>query len=248
MLEIKTKRKSTTDIIYESLKEAIIKFDFLPGTKLVEQDLSKKLQISRTPLREALKLLEFEGFVTRKLNGGLEVSKLSIKELQDIYELKIAIESIAVKSIAENWHGSDLNELENIVNKIQLELKRTSKKENRYSENSVLWGLEKLNLDFHFELINIYGNQIFIEMLKRIHGRFSRYTYICYKNNKERFIKLLYEHLKIYELIKKRKSNEAVKMIKEHIIRAEEKIINELAVRQKEEEWPGFDISEFDLQ
>lgn len=65
----KTKRLSTTDYIYEQIKKDIIEFTYEPNGRLVEDSLAKKMEISRTPLRQALYRLELEGLIIKKLMG-----------------------------------------------------------------------------------------------------------------------------------------------------------------------------------
>ncbi|HKL75980.1 MAG TPA: GntR family transcriptional regulator [Halanaerobiales bacterium] len=224
---INTKKMSTADIVYETLKNAIITMDLAPGERLIEQNLSKQLQVSRTPLREAIKLLEFEGFLTRNVSGGVKVSKLSIKELKDIYEMERLLEKVAVENIAKTWEEGDLDNLEKIVSEIKTGYDR-EKSNNSPIADKYLKEYNEFNVNFHFEILNIYNNSLFINTYKNFEGKHLRYTHISFSNDKERFLSASKEHIELFELIKNREAEKAVKKSLNHKFNAEEKIISNL--------------------
>ena len=224
---IETKKKSTADIVYETLKDAIITMDLAPGERLIEQNISKKLQVSRTPLREAIKLLEFEGFLNRNVSGGVTVSNLSIKELKDIYEMERLLEKVAVEDIANNWEKEDLDNLEKIVSQIKTGYER-EKNSKAPIADKYLKEYNELNVKFHFEILNIYNNSLFINTYKNFEGKHLRYTHISFSNDKERFLSASKEHIELFKLIKNREGKKAVKKSFNHKLNAEEKIIANL--------------------
>lgn len=83
------------NLAYEMIKNAIITNEFLPETMLIERTISDSMNISRTPIREAFKRLESEGYVTRIAGKGVFVSKISYEDFLEIFELKEALESKA---------------------------------------------------------------------------------------------------------------------------------------------------------
>lgn len=217
----KIEPKSIKDILYERIKNAIIKGELKPGERLIEQELSKIFQVSRTPLREAIQKLETEELVTRVNSGGVKVSELSERRLKEIYDVRRAIESMVVKNVALNWDDEDINELGEIVEQIKETIS--------IRENENISMLERLTLDssFHNKLCKIYGNQVCIKILDQLQTQINRYSYIAMHHSR-RFHEASKEHLELFELVKARKAEEAaVKMI-EHISRAEEITINML--------------------
>lgn len=84
------------DVVFQTLRRAIINGDFEPGERLMEISLAKKLGVSRTPVREAIRMLELEGLVVMIPRRGAEVARITIKDLKDSLEVRMAIEELAV--------------------------------------------------------------------------------------------------------------------------------------------------------
>ena len=89
------------DVVFQTLRRAIINGDFEPGERLMEIGLAKKLGVSRTPVREAIRMLELEGLVVMVPRRGAEVDRISIKDLKDSLEVRMAIEELAVSLACE---------------------------------------------------------------------------------------------------------------------------------------------------
>ncbi|WP_114457850.1 GntR family transcriptional regulator [Halanaerobium sp. MA284_MarDTE_T2] len=221
MEPIQQKRRSTTDIVYETLKYAIIKMDLPPGERLIEQDILEKLQVSRTPLREAIKMLEFEGFVTRNMSGGVKVSELSISELKDIYEIERVLEAKAIIDVAKKWKKGQLSRMEQIVSEIRSGLEREKRSRDDYISEQYLYRYNELNVEFHMEIVRLYGNTLFLRTLQNIEGKHLRYAHISFSKDKDRFLNASEEHVNIFNLIKKREAEKAAELAFNHKIRAE---------------------------
>lgn len=86
---------SATDYAYHVLKKQIIHGTLSPNQSIVEQTLSKELEVSRTPLREAIQRLEYEDLLTRKANGRLKVSPISIKDVEEIFIVRSKLEAVS---------------------------------------------------------------------------------------------------------------------------------------------------------
>lgn len=89
------------DVVFQTLRRAIINGDFEPGERLMEISLAKKLGVSRTPVREAIRMLELEGLVVMIPRRGAEVARITIKDLKDSLEVRMAIEELAVSLACE---------------------------------------------------------------------------------------------------------------------------------------------------
>jgi len=88
---------SLKDRVYQNIKSQIIIGTLKPGTRLREEELSKAMNISRAPIREAFNRLEKEGFITIIPRKGAAVSKVTAQSIEDIFEIREALESLAVK-------------------------------------------------------------------------------------------------------------------------------------------------------
>ena len=93
-------RGTTTETIYNQIRKNILEGTLLPREKLVTEKLASAYGVSRTPVREALRKLEQDGLVVSEANLGAVIRKLELEEILDIYEIREAIESIAVKKVA----------------------------------------------------------------------------------------------------------------------------------------------------
>ena len=89
---------------YEQVRAAIVENRYAPGQRLIEQRLAAELGLSRTPVREALRILEAEGLVVSERNRGATVRPLSPTEVVDLYGLRIRLESYAAELAAERDH------------------------------------------------------------------------------------------------------------------------------------------------
>lgn len=107
---------SATDTVgaqhaYEQVRAAIVESRYVPGQRLVEQRIAEELGLSRTPVREALRLLEAEGLVVSERNRGAMVRPLSSTEVVDLYGLRIRLESYAVEVATERASEAELGEV-----------------------------------------------------------------------------------------------------------------------------------------
>ncbi|MGN9166044.1 GntR family transcriptional regulator [Tissierellaceae bacterium HCP3S3_D8] len=102
--------------VYEKLKSDILENILEPGERLVEMDIAKELNVSRTPVREALKQLEQDGLVTYFPRRGSIVSEISIEDALELYEVREYLEGLSVKLICLNINRKDIRALEEIVN------------------------------------------------------------------------------------------------------------------------------------
>ena len=92
-----TQVKSLRDRISESIRDSIIEGKLEPGARLAEPEVAQQLGVSRTPLREAFLQLEAEGFLTVNPRKGAVVSELSLKDAEETYQIKVALEALAAK-------------------------------------------------------------------------------------------------------------------------------------------------------
>ncbi|HQA60037.1 MAG: GntR family transcriptional regulator [Tepidanaerobacteraceae bacterium] len=114
----KTKRVPVSIYAYNKIKTAILNNELMPGEKLVEASLAETLNMSRTPIREALRQLEQEGFVTYYPQKGSIVSHISTTLAQELYEVREVLEGLAVRLICERADDIELVILKNIVDEM----------------------------------------------------------------------------------------------------------------------------------
>lgn len=154
---------SERDRAYEAVLEAILDGRLPPGTRLVEASLSQELALSRTPLREALFLLQREGFVETHLRRGFSVRPLSEREAREIYTIVANLEVLAVR---ESWPQivSLIKELRTI-NKRFIASRTTPRR-------AVV-----ADQEFHRHLVSRCPNNTLVGMLQTLHRHVLRYEY-----------------------------------------------------------------------
>lgn len=99
----------------ERLRSAILAGELAPGTRLSVPELAKQLQVSRSPVREAVLLLVGEGLAVEYTRRGVEVARLELSDLLELYELRAAIESLAARQAAERMSSTDLAALRGVL-------------------------------------------------------------------------------------------------------------------------------------
>jgi DNA-binding GntR family transcriptional regulator len=148
-------RNNNTDKVVEQVRQEISTGKLRPNQRLVELEIAEKLGISRTPVREALRILETEGYLNRRPHGGLTVTDYSIDEIRDICEVREALESMAFKLACERATEEQINRVIKMHEHIlEVILQRDSDK------------FLELNTTFHNELLIGCGNEQLMSLIR----------------------------------------------------------------------------------
>ena len=159
--------KSLRDTIYEKTKENISKGRFLPGERLIEDKLAEEFKASRSPVREAMRLLEAEGLITFERNKGITVAKLSIKQVDEIYTIRILLEGYAARITGQNITDKGLAYLTDLQKQLKVAGKNRDLKE-WFDKNPL----------FHNYFYENCGNSNLIKLADNMKSRVQRYHYI----------------------------------------------------------------------
>jgi DNA-binding GntR family transcriptional regulator len=165
MKEITIDNTPLSERIAETIRGYILKGTLKAGERLTEPSLSKLLGISRTPIREALRLLEIEGFVEIIPRRGAIVTTITDKDVDEIFELKIHLEALAAKNSARYMSEQDIAKLKTINTKIQ----------NLIGTNNISQ-LVKLNSEFHYSFMQKCNNGRLLKFLESISLQFKMAT------------------------------------------------------------------------
>jgi DNA-binding GntR family transcriptional regulator len=157
--------KPLRDHIADTVRTLIIEGKMVPGERLREPDLAGQLGVSRTPLREALRLLESEGFVQVLPRRGAVVSPLSVRDATEIYQVKGALESLAARLACAKISPSQLAQLGSINDAI----------ERGPSDHSRIL---QLNAEFHHVLSDVADNEKLSQYIRLLRRQALRYNYI----------------------------------------------------------------------
>ncbi|WP_158736928.1 GntR family transcriptional regulator [Alteribacillus sp. YIM 98480] len=210
--QIVSGRKNIKDLAYESIKESIISGDLNPGEVLTEEFLAKSLGISRTPLREAVNILIRENWIVKE-KSRIKVAPLTKAELTNLFLLRQYLEVLAAIQAVENVTPEFLNDLKEIMNKME----RAEKLEN--TEEVV-----KLGSDFHARIIEQADNPHLKEMVETILEKIKRYRHIGVNTVSTRSKSAVEEHFTILRAIETQNSDLAEEAMKDHIKLSQESI------------------------
>lgn len=198
-MDLRSNKKSLSNLVYRDLKEKILKNQLLPGDKLIEIEIASKLGVSRTPVREALKKLEEDGLVTSFPRKSFIVSKISVKEAKNLYIVRKSLEPLAVELLAEKG----FNEKTEYFQKVNEDLRVAI--ENKDEELA-----QNLIIEWNMALVSCLNNEILVEVMNMINQRLYRFGNFIFRDKKN--YKKYYNNLqKIYKLIEEKKPNEARK-------------------------------------
>jgi len=158
------KNRTLREQIVSSLRESIIRGELTPGQKVSEPELAGKLGISRTPIREAFRQLESEGFLTVMPRRGAAVSAMSKKEIEDFYEVKSLLEGYAAKKAAPRINDKDIQRLRKLNDQLGI-----------LAQKGDVESFFRKNREFHYGFISLCGNRRIPEIWNNLTGLFIRY-------------------------------------------------------------------------
>ena len=153
--------KPLRDIIFTTLREAIIMGELKPGERLMEVQLAQKMGVSRTPVREAIRKLELEGFVIMIPRKGAHVAKLSVKDIMDVLEVRASLDGLATSLAAERIAESELKELRQVQSQFD-----------SYVEKDNLQGVIKKDVEFHDVIYKASKTDKLIQISNNLRSRF----------------------------------------------------------------------------
>lgn len=201
-MSIKVKYNSLDELVYNKLKEVILNKHLKPGQQIIQEQLAKKLGVSRTPLRRALSQLAKEHLVTMLPRGGAHVREFSQEEIVAIYEIREVLEGLACRKAALS------------VSKNRLDFFRSLYKKAMESVKKGDWeAYEKTDEKFHFFLIEASQIDFLQEMVKSFYILVSRYARGLVRPPQKTFP----EHMAIIDALENQDSELAEKLIREHI-------------------------------
>lgn len=181
------------DKIFEVLRGWILDGTYKPGQKIVEYSLAKKLNVSRAPLREALWLLAQRGLVTLRAHHGAFVTKLSDRDIREIFELRELLETHAARKVRASTNAKDLEPLTRAFERLAAGAQKRDIVE-----------FTAADLEFHRTLWSLSGNRQLERFLLDLSTRFFGYELIrdLPHSPRFRFDDTLEQHRKMVDLIR----------------------------------------------
>lgn len=207
------------DEVFNTLREKILKGVYKPGERLMEIHLADQLGVSRTPIREAIRMLELEGLVKMVPRKGAQVAKISKEDLQDVLEVRKALDTLSVKLACERITEDEIKLLNNAEREFEKAL--TSKDVREIAEADVA---------FHDVIHSATKNGRLKSMISNLAERIYRYRFEYIKQQSDGGKTLMLEHREIMRCIESRDVESAVKATEIHIDNQEISISEQLDI------------------
>ena len=208
------------DVVFNTLRQAILTGELKPGERLMEIHLANRLGVSRTPIREAIRKLELEGLVTMIPRRGAEVAQITEKSMKDVLEVRRTLDALSAELACERISGDEEEALKQACLNFEAAVKTKDTK-----------AIAKADVAIHDIIAAATGNQRLIQLINNLAEQMYRYRfeYIKDASQHERIIE---EHRIIYESIVKKDQEAAAQMAKIHIDNQEKAVIARIRMEQ----------------
>ncbi len=193
------------DVVFQTLRSAILRGDLKPGERLMEMQLAEKLGVSRTPIREAIRMLEQEGLAIMIPRKGAEVAQMTEKDVDDVLQIRCALEELAVRLSCHNMASDDLR---------KLALARDRFSEMTKTEN--IQDIATADMNFHDIIYESSENPKLQNLMVTLREQVYRYR-VEYLKDPRVYPSLIAEHEQLYEAIQKQDSDKASEIIRKHL-------------------------------
>jgi DNA-binding GntR family transcriptional regulator len=195
-----------TDWVTTSLREAILSGYFEPGEKLDQDLIAEELEVSRTPIREAVRRLESEGFVEVRPHYGAFIATVSRQDIRDVYEIRRLLESEIVRQVTPLIPDSVLDELDRSLSETQAQFEAGDSA--KHFESDVY---------FHETIANFVENELLKEVLDGLNNRISMVRRFAQLQPGYHITESFKEHHAILEAIRRRAPEQAAELMRVHL-------------------------------
>ena len=209
------------DVVFNTLRQAILRGELKPGERLMEIQLANKLGVSRTPIREAIRKLELEGLVLMIPRRGAEVAEITEQNLRDVLEVREALEELSVKLACEHATQAQIEEMKQAAQVFKESL-----------SGDDVTRIAEADVAFHDAINMATDNQKLIQILNNLREQMYRYRFEYIKDSSQHE-RLVEEHKVIYESIVKKDKETASHMAKVHIDNQKKAIIRQIRLERE---------------
>ena len=197
-------REQTLDV----LREAILTGELKPGQSLTEMELSNQLGVSRAPIREALRILNTEGLIETIPYHGTTVRELTRTDIEELYSMRILLETFAVERIITENNPDNLAKLNSMVDEME-----------RAGNQGDLNEVNEIDRHFHDTLIEMSQHSLLTSMWQMVGMRVRQVMALTNAQNED-LTQIARNHIPLLEAIKKQDTKKAIKLLKKHIASA----------------------------
>lgn len=212
--------KPLSEVIFDTLREAIIAGELRPGERLMEVQLAEKMGVSRTPVREAIRKLELEDLVNMVPRKGAHVAALSVKDVVDALEVRAVLDGLATSLAASRITPDELKELRHVQEQFV-----------NYIEKGNINGSIKKDIELHDIIYRSSGNEKLIQITGGLREQVYRFR-VVYLKDLNSSTNVIREHSEILEAISRKDTEAALKAAQRHIKNQEMTIIEAVKGRE----------------
>ncbi|MBE5063380.1 GntR family transcriptional regulator [Lachnospiraceae bacterium DSM 108991] len=208
------------DVVFNTLRQAILRGELKPGERLMEIQLANKLGVSRTPIREAIRKLELEGLVLMIPRKGAEVAEITEKSLRDVLEVRRALEELAVELVCEKIADEQIQDLKGAAEDFKASLKEGD-----------ITRIAEADVKFHDVIYMATDNQKLIQLLNNLREQMYRYR-VEYLKRSDFHQQLIDEHEEIIETIESGQKDRAVQVVCQHVDNQVEAVMDTIRMKK----------------
>lgn len=194
------------DVVFNTLREAILKGELKPGERLMELQLAAKLGVSRTPIREAIRMLEQEGLAVTVPRKGAEVAKMTEKDMEDVLQIREALDELAASRACERISEDELAELRHTMHEFE-----------EYTKSGNLKMIAEADVRFHDIIYRATGNSKLVNMLNNLREQMYRYR-VEYLKDEKNYPILIKEHSEIVDGLSEKDQDRVTAAMHRHVM------------------------------
>ena len=199
-------RQALHDEVVRRIRDLIIEGQLAPGARIPERELCDLFHISRTPLREALKLLASEGLVDLRHHRGATVSTITVRDVDDMFQVMSALEALAGETAAAHAPDNAIAEIEALHRRMLAHHARRELSE-----------YFRLNQQIHERLIEAAGNPVLTHIYRGLNTRIRRARYMA-NLSQDRWDQAVAEHEEILQALRARNGERLGRLLREHLL------------------------------
>ncbi len=212
-----SEHRTMRQVVVEKVRQGITQGRLTPGQKLVYSDLAREINVSVTPIREAMKTLEALGLVTIRPYRTAYVSYLTGDEIEQIYVLRKLLEGLATRAAAERTSREELSRLRRVLETKDREINvMTSSNDDTVRSNSIV-SLQRLHDEFHMSLYAASGDKYLCHLIGLLRSQLSTYFPIINRYSISRVNEARREHLNILIACEQRNPDLAESLMQKHL-------------------------------
>jgi DNA-binding GntR family transcriptional regulator len=199
--------------VYQVVREAIVEGDLVPGQRLAEQQLAEELGVSRTPVREALRRLALEGFVVMVPRRGAYVAGMSLKDMNDVFELRMALEGLGAYLAAQRITPQEQTALREVLGQLEAATIADDKEQ-----------VISMDTRFHTLIYTASRNRRLIQIVGNLADQIQGFR-LESLFAPGRLKDTMKEHRRLIAAIERRDANKARRLAEEHVRQAEASLL-----------------------